>query len=382
MNSGKSSRKTNIILIAALCTVTVLMTVFAVLYFTSAKKDKPAEPASTAGNPVYVDKGKVVMVPDGTEIYENQINFFATLLLEQEDEVIRLSLLDESERNASLKSSLESFTREYIYRLHEANRLGLTVPDNTLAEIQNSLEAEYSDYMKTETVPLSKAEFIKKLYGLTEEQYEGFWKDWALVDIYEKSISESADTSEESQKNAYIKYMDYLFSYDCKVLSLSLEGLNDEKKKEQITFARELAERIKSGYDMAALVRKYCEDSALSETDGDVSITGYFRNSFPEIYEWVSSASVGDTGTVVSDSAIYIVKLLGYTEFEQLKGTDSMLEWTKLYAVDAEVNSLLTGDRYKCTVNSDVFGAMDFTQMINRAIDEWSKYWNMADAED
>lgn len=348
-----------IILASALVLVTALLTVVLVL-FLSGDKHK-------------VEKGAVVVTVDGTKIYENQFRFFSTLLLDQEDAQYRLE--DETDldvQNDALKQDTLNFTKEYIYRLREAQSAKITLTKEELADLEQSFQTEYDQQKKVGTRTLKGDAYYDYYYGLTEKQYTQFWKDWAIIEKYNAQCEENADTSADNQERAYEEYKDYLSGCNVTVLPLSLEGLTDDQKKDKVQLAQELAQNVRSGGDMAALIQKHCTDESILACNGEVRITKLMQTSFETLYDWTVEAGVGDIAVIETEKEVYVIRADSFATFKTLKDTEEMLEWTRLFSVQEETAQLLRSDKYTVTVNTENYTDVDLTSLLEKAMSSWN----------
>jgi hypothetical protein len=323
--------------------------------------------------------GPVVVSVAGVPVYENQFRFFSTLVLNQEGTLYTLLTEDNIDRNATVKNSVLNFVKEYIYRLKECETAGLTLTDEERAEVLDSIKAEYEQYKTVGDVTYEGDGFYNYYYGITEKQYTDFWLDWALIEKYNSEAEAQADVSETAQQNAYDYFEKYLYGRECTVLSLSLEGLTDTRKEVILTLANELTDQIASGADMGALIEKHCDDEALRENSGKLTVTSLMQNSFPELYEWVMNAADGELGKIVTDKAVYIARVDSTQDFSTLKDTDTMIEWTRMYSVDRDIDALVNSGKYDYVINDSVYNGIDLTDIIDRTLTSWNSYYALSE---
>ena len=324
---------------------------------------------------VKVDRGAVVLTADGTPVYENEFRFYASLVLDQENTAYALLTEEGIDRGATVKNAVLSFTKEYIFSLREAKAAGLELDEAERKEVLDSIAAEKTQF-RAEDGSLDKGDsFFAHYYGLTEKQYTDFWLNWALIEKYNEQKEAGADVSETNQQAAYEAFRQFLYGRECTVLSLDLSGLNEAKTNMVLTLARELEEQIRNGADMTALIEKHCDDEELRELKGIITVTEAMKTSFPELYAWATAAEDGALGTVVSKDAVYVVRAGKTQDFESLKNTGTMLEWTRLYIVDREADELVNSGKYSCTVDQGVFERIDLTELIETSMKNWHSYF-------
>lgn len=356
----KRPRTSTMILVSALVAVTAALIVILVLFIANLRKDR-----------YQVKKGDVVVTIDGIKLHENQFRFFATLLLEQENAEYRLSDTNLSTLNTSLKNDVLSFAKEYIFRLREAQSAGLSLSDEEIKNLQKTFSSEYEENKKVGSRTLSKEEFYDYYYGLTEAQFTEFWKDWALIEKYNTQCEKNADVSQANQQKAFEEFEDYLAGCNTTVLELSLIGKTEAEAADQQALAKELANRIRLGADMVSLVELHCENEDLKESGGSVRITASFDAVFPELYDWSRTAEIGEVTVIGTDSAVYVVRCESFADFDALYGTEELLEWTRLFAVNEQTAELLRSDKYSFKLETDVFLALDLSSLIQAAQMQW-----------
>ncbi len=321
-------------------------------------------------------KGRLVLTADNVGIYENQFRFFATLVLDQESTVYALTSGEGIDRNATLKNSVLNFSKEYIFRLREAENAGFSLSDEERRKVLTSIGNEYEQFRTVGGKVYEGDSFYDYYYGLTEEQYRTFWLDWALIEKYNAAAAAGADVSEGAQSAAFDFYRQYLAGRECTVFSLKLAGLTAEKAETARTLARELDEQLKSGADAAKMAEKYCEDDYLRENGFSLVLTESLEPFFPELYAWAAGANEGDSGTVETGNEIFIIKAGKNHDFDALKNTGEMIEWTKAYASEKLVSDLLASGKYSYTINDGVYNTLDLEPMIERALDSYADYYS------
>ncbi|MBO4326561.1 MAG: peptidylprolyl isomerase [Clostridia bacterium] len=370
-NTGNNKRK--LIFIAACGAVlVVLIALISVFIIGCSAKNKKSG----------VDKGKAVMTVDGTVIYENQFRFFASLVLNQENTVYTLLTEDNIDANATVKNSVVNFAKEYIFRLRECGSAGLSLTEEEKNQVLDSIKNEYEQFKTVDGKTYEGDSFYEYYYGLTEDQYTGFWLDWALIEKYNTLAEDQADVSEENQRAAYDFFETYLYGREITVISLSLKGKSEDGKTIVLTLARELKEQIENGADMTGLVRKHCDDEALKETEGKVTVTSIMNEYFPELYDWSINAPEGTVEVIVSDEAVYVAKAGPEQNYESMKNSELMLEWTRMYVVDRQIDELVNSGKYSFSINDGVYNTIDLSEMIENSLKSWRSYYAQLEAGD
>lgn len=365
VNSNPVKRK--LILFTA-AGVALLVLIAVVIVAVIGKKHKTRD-----GN---INRGDVVLTADGTDVYENEFRFYASLVLDQENTAYALLTEEGIDRDATVKNAVLSFTKEYIFTLREAKAAGIELSETERQEVLDSITTELTQFREAGGTLNGNENFYEHFYGISEMQYTEFWLNWALIEKYNIQRESDADVSEANQQAAYEAFRQFLYGRECTVLSLDLSGLNEERTNTVLTLARELEEQIRGGADMAALIEKHCNDAELKELGGKITVTEVMKANFPELYAWATAAEDGALGTVVSKSAVYIVRAGNAQDFESLKNTDTMLDWTRLYIVDREADELVNSGKYSCTVNQSVYDKLDLSELIETSIRNWSSYFS------
>ncbi len=358
--STKNTKTSFILLTSALVIVFALLVVVFALFLAGRNQHK-------------VEKGAVVVTIDGTKIYENQFIFFASLLLEQEDVAFHYG------ENAStaqisevlMKEALD-FAKEYIYRLREAKQKGVTLTKDDMSNLEKTFENEYEDRKKVGTRILKGDAFYDHYYGLTEKQYTQFWTDWAVIEKYNTLCEETADVSLENQERAYEEYKDYLEGWNTTILSLSLSGLKAEEITAQKQLANELADSIRAGHNMLDLIKKHCDDETLIEDEGAVHITKAVGAIYAELYNWTLEAKAGDISVIETEDTIYVIRADEMANFDTLKNSDTMLEWTRFFAVNEQTVQLMNSKKYQVTIHTEVYTEIDLSSIVEAAAKQWN----------
>ncbi|MBP3391985.1 MAG: peptidylprolyl isomerase [Clostridia bacterium] len=359
MRKKNGNNTLSIILASALILVTAVCVVVLVLLL--------------SGNTHKVEKGGVVLTIENTKIYENQFRFFSTLLLNQEDAQYRLEGETKlTQLNETLKEDTLNFAKEYIYRLREAKAAKITLSKEDVAELEQSFKTEYDKQKKVGTRILKGDAYYDYYYGLTKKQYTQFWKDWAVIEKYNAQCEANADTGIDNQERAYEEYKDYLAGCNATVLPISLQDLTEAQKQEKVKLAQELAQKIQSGSDMVALIKKHCTDESILACNGSVRITKLMETSFEKIYDWSVNAQVGEISVVETEKEVYVLRADSFATFDTLKDTEEMKEWTRLFCVQEETANLLRSNKYKVTVNTENYTDVDLTSLLQKALSNWN----------
>lgn len=88
-----------------------------------------------------------------------------------------------------------------------------------------------------------------------------------------------------------------------------------------------------------------------------------------------SQRRAGGTGAVQTDTVVYVIRLDSVTDFDQLKDSETMLQWTRTFRVNKELNELLNSDKYYYAVDQEVYDALDLSDILNEAYEYWKTVW-------
>ena len=162
----------NVILLSC-CILIIIVTAVCVSAFLSGRKKEKDESA----------ENRTVAFVGDFKISENQFRFFARIILNQEEDTVRMlytnpSLSDKDE----IKKYTSNFTKEYIIRVLEAQAAGITVTEEEAAQLEEQFETDYENAKSVDGKTLDKEEFYKYYYGITEDEYKEFWRNWFLID--------------------------------------------------------------------------------------------------------------------------------------------------------------------------------------------------------
>lgn len=362
MGENNKIRK-NVVLLSC-CMLILVVTVVLICVYMSDKAKKNHEAAENV---------TILSVGD-QKLSENMFKFFARIILAQEEDTVRTlytssNLSDKDE----LKKYTANFAKEYIIRVAEAKAAGITLTEEELKQIEQQFESDYENTKDANGKTLDKEEFYRYYQGITEKEYKDFWKNWYIIDKYTNACEQKADISEEVQKKAFEEYYDYLYSYNTTVIPLYVDSSNS--KEAQVEKANALLTSVNQGADMAELLKQNCTDETFLKTNGAVKFYPANKYTYSEVYDWLRSSDVGSTGVVQTDTIIYVIRLDSITDFEQLKNTDTMIQWTRTFGVNTDLSALLNSDKYKYEVNQKVYDACDLSAILQDAYTYWKTIW-------
>ena len=362
MESDNKTRQSVIVLCC--CTVCVITAVVCAVLFLSAqqKKDEKA------------DNDRVVASVGKDKITESQFEFFAGLILNQEeDTVLDLYTSKDKSDKDELKKFTSNFINEYLVRVNEAKKAGITLTEQELESLNKQFDEDYEKNKKTDEGELSKTDFYIYYYGITESQYKTFWKNWYIIDKHTSLLENNADIGEKAQQLAFQEYYDYLYSYTTRIIPLRVDAENT--KGALIEKANNIVSQLKSGADFTTLLKENCNDNDLVEKNGLSEFYPVYKNDFVEMYDFVRTSEIGEIGVVSTDYDVYIVRLEGIKDFEKLKNTDEMIKWTRTFYVNKAVSDMLGSDEYVYKIEKDVYDAIDLGKLLTEAYEYWQSIW-------
>ena len=362
MESDNKTRQSVIVLCC--CIVCVITAVVCAVLFLSAqqKKDEKA------------DNDRVVASVGKDKITESQFEFFAGLILNQEeDTVLDLYTSKDKSDKDELKKFTSNFINEYLVRVNEAKKAGVTLTEQELESLNKQFDEDYEKNKKTDEGELSKTDFYIYYYGITESQYKTFWKNWYIIDKHTSLLENNADIGEKAQQLAFQEYYDYLYSYTTRIIPLRVDAENT--KGALIEKANNIVSQLKSGADFTTLLKENCNDNDLVEKNGLSEFYPVYKNDFVEMYDFVRTSEIGEIGVVSTDYDVYVVRLEGIKDFEKLKNTDEMIKWTRTFYVNKAVSDMLGSDEYVYKIEKDVYDAIDLGKLLTEAYEYWQSIW-------
>ena len=191
------------------------------------------------------------------------------------------SLSDKDE----IKKYTSNFTKEYIIRVLEAQAAGVTVTAEEAAQLEEQFETDYENAKSVDGKTLDKEEFYKYYYGITEDEYKEFWRNWFLIDKYTTICEQNADVGEDAQRQAFEEYYDYLYCYNTSVIPLYIDAANS--KEQQTEKANAILASLNEGADFAELLRENSTDQELIDDAGAMKFYPVNKYEYGEVYDWL-----------------------------------------------------------------------------------------------
>ena len=149
MDSENKTRQSVIVLCC--CIVCVITAVVCAVLFLSAKQK----------NDDKITRDKVVVSLGEDKISESQFEFFARLILNQEESTVKelYTSKDKSDKD-ELKKYTSNFINEYLVRVNEAEKAGVSLTEQEQESLNKQFEEDYEKNKKTDEGELSKEDLL------------------------------------------------------------------------------------------------------------------------------------------------------------------------------------------------------------------------------
>lgn len=351
----------NVILISCCIVIAIAAIVFISVFISAGNEEKKSE-------------SKIIAQIDKFTINEDEFKFFSRIILNQEEETVKnlytainLSAKDE------IKKYTSNFAHEYMVRVLEAEKEDIKLTADEKAQLEKQFETDYETAKNVDGKILSKEEFYKYFYGITEKEYKKFWTNWYIIDKHTVQNEQKADVTETMQEMAFREYYDFLHTYNVSMIVLKIDSENT--KEAQVEKANTIVSSLNSGTAFDTLFNENNTDESLAKDKGEVLFYPSQKYTYGEVYDWLRISNVGDTGAVATDMAVYVLKLNKITDFETLKNTDTMIKWTRTFSVNMKLNEIMQSDKYNYKVNSDLYNKIDLSEELKEAYEYWTSVW-------
>ena len=362
MSSNKRLRVNAILFSCVL--IILIMAVVCISAFLSGRKKDRSDAAER----------RVIAHIGDFKVTENQFRFFARIILNQEEDTVMTlytstTLSDKDE----IKKYTSNFTKEYMIRVIEAEAAGVTLTDEESADLEAQFASDYESAKNVDGETLDKEAFYQYYYGISEEEYKEFWRNWYIIDKYNIQCEQSADISEASQKQAFEEYYDILYTYNTSVIPLYIDA--EHTKDVQIEKANSILGAIHEGRTFEELLRENSDDEELIASNGEMKFYPANKYAYADVYDWLRTTETGNTGVVQTDTVIYVIRLNSITDFAQMKDTETMIAWTRTFCVNRDLSQLLSSDKYKYEIDTAVYDAVDMSDILKESYDYWTTVW-------
>ncbi|MBR5786709.1 MAG: peptidylprolyl isomerase [Clostridia bacterium] len=362
MYSENKTRQSIIVLCC--CVVCVIAAAVCMAVSLSGKKNSNEE----------AENEKIVAGIGDLKITESQFEFFAKLILNQEEETVRTlytstGISDKDE----LKKYTSNFVHEYLVRVAEAKSKGIKLSSEEIANLEKQFKEDYENNKEIDSKILSPEEFYVYYYGISEKLFKEFWENWYIIDKHTSLLEKDADLSEDAQLLAFEEYYDYLYSYTISVIEL--EAGNENSKEDLKEKAENIVDALEQGEDFVKLLKENCKNETLIASNGVKEFYPTYKTESSEIYDFVRTSEKGEIGIVETDYAIYVLRLDDIKDYEKLKNTETLLKWTRTFYVNKTVADMVSSDKYKYKVEKTVYDAIDLSSALQEAYAYWETIW-------
>lgn len=362
MHSENKTRQSIIVLCC--CVVCVITAAVCMAISLSGKKNSNEE----------TSKEKIVAQMGELKVTESQFEFFAKLILNQEEETVRTlytstGISDKDE----LKKYTSNFVHEYLVRVAEAKSQGIKLSQEEITNLEKQFNEDYENNKEVDSKVLSTEDFYVYYYGISEKMYKEFWENWYIIDKHTSLLEKDADLSEESQLLAFEEYYDYLYSYTISVIELEID--EDNPKEEVTKKAESIVNALKQGEDFVNLLKENCKNESLIASNGIKEFYPIYKTESSEIYDFVRTSEKGEIGIAKTDYAIYVLRLDDIKDYEKLKNTETLLDWTRTFYVNKTVADMVSSDKYEYKVEKAVYEAIDLSSVLQEAYTYWETIW-------
>ena len=108
------------------------------------------------------------------------------------------------------------------------------------------------------------------------------------------------------------------------------------------------------------------------EDEGAVHITKAVGAIYAELYNWTLEAKAGDISVIETEDTIYVIRADEMANFDTLKNSDTMLEWTRFFAVNEQTVQLMNSKKYQVTIHTEVYTEIDLSSIVEAAAKQWN----------
>ena len=215
---------------------------------------------------------------------------------------------------------LHQFKIQYI----KAREYGTVLDEKESATTISGLEDQIKTQFGTGTAADTA---FKTQVGVIFPQFKAFYRDIMLISKFEKDTLAKYKATDTELKQFYDKNKDNLDSVTVTHILLFTinpttgKALSAEAQADAKTKADSVLAQAKAGSDITALAKKYSQDTALSQNNGDYT----FKNSdqfTAEFKKWAFEAKIGDAGIVKASYGYHVMKLIKRTGFADITKAD------------------------------------------------------------
>lgn len=190
--------------------------------------------------------------------------------------------------------------KEYAYYMQAVQAAGLSMSEADKNDIETNLLIAAGDDYDSE----HPDDYFIYTYGVTKDQYVEYMASQSLIDTY---ISNEAakETVSQDAINSYMEtYRSHYTIWTIQNLYLAASTEDEFTAKEGL--GEQLAQRIRDGEDMGALIAQYSEDG--SGGDGIFTVSKNESEYPVAILDWVYAAQLNEVGVVTAEDGVYVLK--------------------------------------------------------------------------
>jgi len=307
-------------------------------------------------------QGNVVVTIDGEEIREDMFKFLSTMVLNEYDEIYDYYGTDEFE--TKLKEQTILYAQEYVCRWHEAEDAGYKLSKDDKKVIETALDNLYDKY---KTKDMSERRFYSVYYGISKQQMVEYSRNSQLSLNYGNKEKEKATYTEEDKLAAYGVFSDYIAGCKANVIVINTTGLATEQINEKKNIADSMLASLEGGVSMKTIAAQYSNDTTVSMMQDEMHVNASVDAKFQKIYDWSKDVAVGSSSAIYIDSTddagneiseIYIVQCSDILEYADVSDSEELINITKFYIVNLNINELMKSDKYAAKINEDVYSTV------------------------
>lgn len=333
-----------------------------------------------------IDSGSYIATIDGYRIPKSEFMFFLDQQMVATENEEGLSTKDEKEAfwttpadgqdpYETAKRETLNYLKEFMIQYIKAQESGLKV----------TAESKEQSKARVESIKMSLGLTDKQLeqqYKINSRDLQALYEKIAVIDEYKKQYidneftapeftdQELKDHYEESKRDydkvdiSYITF--YKFNDESQMLS-------EEEVAEKMKTAEEALKKAQEGENMDTLVTQYTEEDAESagadpsRQIGKATIS-YSQDSSYEYFmdwsliEWAFDNKIGDAGIVESTYFIYVAKIEGRTDFDDVKTdvNDTMTSNASEEFYDDAIESWGLESKYNIIKNDRVYESISY----------------------
>lgn len=241
--------------------------------------------------------------------------------------------------------------KEYAYYMQAVQEAGMSMSEADKNDIETNVLITVAD----EYDPEHPDDYFTYTYGVTKDQYVDYLASKSLIDTYIADMAAKETVSQESIDAYLDAYRSHYTVWTIQNIYLAATTEDEFSAKE--TFGEQLAQRIRSGEDMTALVTQFSEDG--SGGDGIFTVSNDTTDYPYSILDWVYLAQANQVGVVKAEDGVYVLKCVAMdvdananAEIQAVLGREQLRQ---------KVATACQSSDYEPTLNDAVYNA--FTKL-------------------